>query len=340
MLPKYYRQPHSRSWAKLTILWMAVATLTLSFLVLYRRYSQTVARADRIRRIQHNDMDTNIIQELFDALSAERLASIAKKYKAEYAQAKPFPHIVIDGLFPERYLEQVLKENPESLLNGGPCLGAAQSCFNLLSSNQNKKSAIEDESLLGLYTKILFSTLKSSTFTSFLEQLTAIPDIIADPHFRGSGMHFTASGGNLNIHADFNKYSRFNLDRRVNSFVFLNPDWKEEFGGHLELWSPDMKSCYQRILPTLGRFVVFSSTDFSYHGHPQPLATPSERARRSMALYYYTNGRPANECLNGDCSGSGHSTLFQKPSGCQLCEDLTCKSYADDLKPNWVEAVS
>ena len=140
------------------------------------------------------------------------------------------------------------------------------------------------------------------------------------------------------MHADFNRYDQFNIDRRVNTFVYMNDDWPEEYGGHLELWSTDMKSCYQRILPTFGRFVVFSSTDFSYHGHPQKLAVPEGRARRSLALYYYTNGRPDAECLNGKCDG-GHSTLFQTPVGCELCQDDTCKRY-DENTPNWVMASS
>ena len=134
------------------------------------------------------------------------------------------------------------------------------------------------------------------------------------------------------------QYKDYQLDRRVNSFIFLNPDWPESYGGHLELWSRDMRSCTQRILPSMGRFVVFSSTDFSYHGHPQPLACPKARARRSMALYYYTNGRPSDECLKQDCSGKGHTTLFQTPVGCEICQEQACKAYNENkLVPSWVE---
>ena len=53
------------------------------------------------------------------------------------------------------------------------------------------------------------------------------------------------------------------LSCQVNVFVYLNNDWPDEYGGHLDLWSRDMKTCYERIAPKLGRFVVFSSTDFS-----------------------------------------------------------------------------
>ena len=157
---------------------------------------------------------------------------------------------------------------------------------------------------------------QSSTFVRFLEALTGVHDIIPDPHFRGSGLHQTTKGGKLDIHADFNRYARFGLDRRVNTFTFLNKNWDESWGGYLELWTRDMKKCAQRVAPSFNRLVVFSSTDFSYHGHPLPLEAPLHRSRRSVALYYYTNGRPDNE---KDTRYGTHSTLWQTPVGCAEC---------------------
>ena len=316
---------------------LAIAAV-LATMVLFQYQSSQCRTQIAVASIQHanHNIDVSVIEELYQTVTAERLSKIAKQYKSQYAQASPFPHIAIDHIFPERFLQAVLKEMPESdVLNG--CVSTSTACFQHRSSTQQKKSAVDVEEHMGFLTRILFGFMKSSTFIHFLEELTAIEDIIPDPHYRGSGLHFTAPGGNLDVHADFNKYQAYQLDRRVNAFIYLNPNWKDEYGGHLELWSKDMTSCYQRILPTMGRFVVFSSTDFSYHGHPEALLAPADRARRSMALYYYTNGRPSEECLNGDCSGKGHSTLFKKPVGCQVCQENTCKAY-DENKPNWVEA--
>ena len=35
------------------------------------------------------------------------------------------------------------------------------------------------------------------------------------------------------MHADFNRYTQYDLRRRVNTFIFLNEDWPESHGGHL-----------------------------------------------------------------------------------------------------------
>jgi hypothetical protein len=206
----------------------------------------------------HND--EAIVKELYDTVSPEKLLQLSTKFNGTYASALPFPHITIDDLFPSSIIQKVIGEHPESILKDG-CIPGTERCFD--SPEENKKSSINRDERMGTYTRVLFSFLKSSTFTKFLEDLSGIPNLLPDPHFRGSGLHFTATGGSLDIHADFNRHPGNNLDRRVNVFLYLNHDWPEEYGGHLELWSKDMKSCYQRIQPKLGRFVVFSSTDFS-----------------------------------------------------------------------------
>ena len=43
-----------------------------------------------------------------------------------------------------------------------------------------------------------------------------------------------------------------------------------------------------RIAPVASRMVVFETSSTSFHGHPDVLAVPDGRYRRSMAWYYYT----------------------------------------------------
>ncbi len=221
---------------------------------------QTLAEKKNDKKAVSVEDGESIVAELHRVVSPQKLKQLSTKYRKTYASAQPFPHIAIDDIFPVSILQRVIAEHPESSLGTDGCIPGSM-CFK--KSTQNKKSAVDNEEKMGTYTRILFSFLKSSIFTNFLQDISGINDLIPDPHFRGSGLHFTSTGGNLDIHADFNKYRAYNLDRRVNIFIYLNEDWPEEYGGHLELWSKDMKSCYQRIKPKLGRFVVFSSTDFS-----------------------------------------------------------------------------
>jgi hypothetical protein len=175
-----------------------------------------------------------------------------------------------------------------------------------------KKLAMNDETQIGRATRLLLYEFNSSTFVSFLENLTSIEGLIPDPHFWQGGLHQIKRGGYLKVHADFNWYGKLRLNRRLNLLLYLNRDWKEECGGQLELWNEKMTRCERKILPVFNRCVIFSTTDHSYHGHPDPLNCPEQQTRKSLALYYYTNGRPAEEL------SPIHTTLFQRRPGERL----------------------
>lgn len=279
---------------------------------------------------QHDIVDP--IQELIESMNINRLQKIAQQYKKQYQNAKPYPHLVLDDLFPKSILQKVIEEHPESMVQNDGCLQGKEWCSQNQVKGQKHKSSIATEEEMGYYTRILFLFLKSSTFIQFLQQLTGIQNVIADPHYYGSGLHVIGPNGSLDLHHDFNTLVDHKMERRINMFIFLNPNWVDEYGGHLEMWSHDRTKCYERILPILGRFAVFSTSDFSWHGHPHPLSCPPGRARRSIALYFYTTGgRPKEECYNSKCAWMAnfkdylYGTTFVKPElGCTTCLDKPC----------------
>jgi hypothetical protein len=160
---------------------------------------------------------------------------------------------------------------------------------------------------MGPATRHLLAEFNSAVFVDFLERLTDIPALIPDPHYFGGGLHQIRPGGYLKVHADFNRHDRLDLERRLNGILYLNKDWHEDYGGHLEIWDDDMTTCVERVLPVFNRFLVFATLSTANHGHPDPLTCPPDRARRSMALYYYTSDRPA---ASGD-----HTTIFRQRPG-------------------------
>ncbi|NER31050.1 MAG: 2OG-Fe(II) oxygenase [Symploca sp. SIO1C4] len=251
-------------------------------------------------------------------VNPDYLNDLADKNREAYSQAEPFPHIIIDNFLPETVLDKVLEQFPKPELIDWQKFDAAQ----------EKKLASKSELQIAEAIRLLLYQLNSSTFIKFLEQLTGIDGIIPDPHFEGGGLHQIEKGGYLKIHADFNRNKKLRLDRRLNLLLYLNKDWQEEYGGHFEMWDKDMTKCHKKILPIFNRCVIFSTTDFSYHGHPEPLTCPEGWTRKSLALYYYSNGRPSEEI-----SGA-HSTLFrakpeeklaQKPSSLKIIKTISNK---------------
>jgi hypothetical protein len=228
-------------------------------------------------------------------LPLSRMKELEKTAHSAYLNAKPFPHVVFDNFFDPALLDRVLEEFPKP----------GQIQWQRFDNTQEIKLASAAEASFGCATRLLLYHLNSITFLEFLSNVTGIDNLIPDPRFDGGGLHQIVRGGKLGIHADFNRHSKFGLDRRLNLLLYLNKDWKEEYGGHLELWNRDMTQCGAKLLPVLNRVMVFGTTDFTYHGHPDPLKCPEGMTRKSLALYYFTNGRPAEE-LSGE-----HSTLFR-----------------------------
>ena len=210
----------------------------------------------------------------------------------------------MDDFLPEQVLDDVLAEFPSPH-------GADWFTFD---SPLERKLATKDDSLMGPATRHLLAELNSSAFIEFLERLTGIDGLVPDPHFVGGGLHQIERGGHLKVHADFNRHPRTDLERRLNVLIYLNRDWKDEYGGAFELWNEDMTRCETKVMPYFNRCVVFSTTSTSFHGHPEPLSCPEDRTRKSLALYYYSKDRPAEE------RGSVHNTLFKARPGEDLPE--------------------
>jgi len=254
---------------------------------------------------------SNLTLELFLPLS--RMSEIKEAARSSYMSAKPFPHIVFDDFLNPELLDQILAEFP----------GPGQMPWRQFDNEQEIKLASAAESSFGPATRLLLYHLNSITFLEFLSAVTGIDNLIPDPRFDGGGLHQIVRGGKLGIHADFNKHPQFGLDRRLNLLIYLNRNWREEYGGQLELWNRDMSHCEAKVLPLFNRMLIFGTTDFTYHGHPDPLECPQGMTRKSLALYYFSNGRPSEE-VSGE-----HSTIFRarhesdfRPTGSQRLRNL------------------
>ena len=236
------------------------------------------------------------LTEAVPLVTAEHLSALARKFAAGYQTAEPFPHVVIDNLFDDALLDVLLAAFP----------GPDEPFWHRFQSDREVKLSLDKEDKVPIEIRLFLYFLNGSNFLEFLEQLTGIHGLIADPFWDGGGLHQIQSGGKLSIHADFNSHNRTKLDRRLNLLLYLNRDWRPEYGGDLELWDRGMKARVRAIAPLFNRTVIFSTTRYTYHGHPDPLTCPPDRRRQSLALYYYSNGRPREE------RSSAHATVFVK----------------------------
>jgi Rps23 Pro-64 3,4-dihydroxylase Tpa1-like proline 4-hydroxylase len=220
-----------------------------------------------------------------------------EKRAAEYQNATPFPHIVMDDFLDKDVLRGIVAEFPDR--EGRNYFDRAQERF---------KYQFDPNTVDSGRVRNLLAELNGEPFLAFLSAMTGIPKLISDPYYEGGGLHETLTGGHLSVHADFNIHGPMNVERRLNLLVYLNEDWPEDYGGQLELWDKKMRKAARSVLPVLGRAVVFSTTLQSFHGQPNPLACPPDRSRRSIATYYYT-------AFEGEKNVPARTTTFQPRPG-------------------------
>lgn len=212
-------------------------------------------------------------------LDLDGLRAQLPELRERYAAAAPFPHMAFDDfLYPDVAHAAVGEVPPVDRAHW----------TNYVHANE-RKFANTDPTTWGPTLQAVWEQLTSEEFRTFLGELTGIGGLVADPSLEGAGLHQTAPGGFLNIHADFTVHPHHrHWHRRVNVLVYLNEDWLPEYGGDLELWSRDMRTKVEVVAPLANRAVVFSTGADTWHGHPEPLTCPAGRARQSLAVYFYT----------------------------------------------------
>lgn len=206
-----------------------------------------------------------------------------ERLKQSFLTGTPFQHVVIDNAFSDDLLNKVIDDFSQVRHN------AAYADKTTL-----QKYTCDDWELFPPATYEFISYLNSGSFVAFLSDVTGIQELTSDPYLLGGGMHETLPGGFLKMHTDFNFHKRLKLDRRVNAIIYLNRDWQPSWGGELLLADPKtMKTV--AVEPIFNRLVIFNTNDHSFHGHPDAHTFPVGNSRKSIAMYYYANGRPGNE---------------------------------------------
>lgn len=224
--------------------------------------------------------------------------AIGASLATDYQSKEPYHYTCVDDFLPLEILQKVRAE----------ALEMGEKAPENSSANEKLKTSYNPDRMPN-YSKSVFHALNSRPFIQFLEQMSGIKGLIPDPYYQGGGIHRTETTGFLGIHADFNHHSIMNLERRLNLLIYLNPDWREEYGGSFEVWTDDMKEKVAGFAPVMNRMCCFSTGDNTMHGNPAPVNHPEGDPRLSIALYYYT--------ATWEDGRTGQTTVFKKRPGSQ-----------------------
>jgi 2OG-Fe(II) oxygenase superfamily len=252
--------------------------------------------------------------------------SQAQALGAEFSAAKPYRHICIDNFFDAEFAQSLLSEFPafdvKLALNEAGVVGG--------------KSVHEKISAISTNYANLDQLIQTPEFLHLVGTLTGISSLRYDPYYFGGGTHENRHGQDLDPHIDFNRHPVERWHRRLNLIVYLNPEWHDDWGGQLEIhrdpYAPDNQ--IKSIAPLFNRCVIFETNEISWHGFSRIVLPDPQRetlSRKSIALYFYTDTRPAEELADT------HSTVYvDRPLPAHLHAGHTLtQDDIDTLKNMW-----
>jgi hypothetical protein len=224
----------------------------------------------------------------------------AAELSARFASARPFPHVVIDEFLSEPFCAEICRQFPAF-----SATGAVNE-----DGRVGGKAVQEKVRGLGPAFKRLDDLVQSEDFLDLVGRITGIEQLRYDPWYFGGGTHENLQGQDLDAHIDFNYHPLTRQHRRLNLIIYLNEQWQDEWGGSLQLHRdptlPPQSDEIVTVTPLLNRCVIFETSERSWHGFRR-IDLPADRqhlSRRSFAVYFYTDSRPAEQ------TADEHSTIY------------------------------
>ena len=193
-----------------------------------------------------------------------------------HAVTSPVPYTIIDNFFPEELFKTLsfevdfLQESDWTVFSND--VSYRKECRNFASTPRIQSMAY---------------SFQGSEFLKWIEQVTGLEKLVADPHYRGGGITRVSRGDSLGLHNDFNWNEQIRLTRRANLILYMNAEWQTEWGGELELWDFDRTECLVKIEPKPNRLAIWNYDERLIHGAPHPLNCPEHIARQNFIQFYY-----------------------------------------------------
>lgn len=203
-----------------------------------------------------------------------------------YQNKKPYPYMYMDNILDETFAYELQKE----------ILDIPDSEFDRYDNPFEQKCTLRDKNK---YTKKLQELMDYLISDEFIKQLSIFTgyELFVDEFKHYYGVHKYNNGDKLDIHLDAGIHPKNGLKKQITLGIYLSLNWKKEYGCELEIWQGNKNSiekCIDCIEPKFNRLVIFTCTDVSWHGNPNPVKCNVEDASRIFITLSYLSNEMAN----------------------------------------------
>ena len=193
----------------------------------------------------------------------------------------PFPYFVKKNVHPHEVAEKAQHE----------ILNIKKEKWDRYDNPFENKYTLRDKNDLPPTVTSIFEYLTSARF---LEELSTIYNIklYNDPTKNWWGVHKYDDGDKLDIHVDAGLHPISKQKKQVTLGIYLSKNWKEENGGHLEIWEGEnsvnngakLIECKEKVLPVFNTLLSFECNDYAWHGNPHPVICKNGEKRIFLTI--------------------------------------------------------
>ena len=143
--------------------------------------------------------------------------------------------------------------------------------------------------------QVTYDLMHSGEIIYDLEQLTGIVGLLPDPHLVGAGFSIFRNNSLLGCHYDFNWNDRLRLHRKLTAILFITPNWKDEWGGHHELWTGNIDTdknvkLITSVSPEFNRLILTENVKHGpWHSVKQISCPENVEGRCALRFFYYVS---------------------------------------------------
>lgn len=216
----------------------------------------------------------NYNRQYIASLIVKRLEVEKHKLQTEFKQSGKIQFFVLDNVLPEELATVIFNNFPET-----------KDTVSKKNLKEHKHVAFQ----MNKYASILEETIyafQDEKVVCLVEEICGLKNIFPDEHLYAGGLSLMEKNNFLNPHLD-NSHDKDRKNWRVlNLLYYVTPNWKNEYGGNLELWPNGVEGNPITVDSSFNRLVVMATHKHSWHSVSKVTV---EKTRCCVSNYYFSD---------------------------------------------------
>jgi len=220
---------------------------------------------------------------------ADRLASVREAAAREFRQPGRVRSFILDDLLPAPTAQTIYQAFPPT---DALVLKRTLGQLKYVGYQMNRYDPLLEE---------IIYAFQAERVLQAVSDITGIRELLPDDRLYAGGISVMTEGHYLNPHLDNSHDLERNHYRVLNLLYYVTPDWRDEYGGHLELWDQGPGKQARTMHSRFNRLVVMQTDERSWHSVTKVM----HPGRRCCVSNYYFSPQPAG------ADASYHVTSFR-----------------------------